>query len=85
MIANDTALNEPLHVYRSNETAQGTRVKRFYAIYGVTKPCAAGLGIMLFLTLFTIIGYGFIDPITSPYPFGRTGQHGADPVILSKN
>jgi peptide/nickel transport system permease protein len=67
MIANNTAQTTPTAGYRSNETALG-RTKAVLRYLKRNKTLAAGLSILLFLTLFTIVGYFFIDPISSPYP-----------------
>lgn len=53
--------------YRDGESVMG-RIGTFLRYLRRNKTLAAGIGIMLIMTIFTIVGYFYIDPRLDPYP-----------------
>lgn len=65
MTANTTV--QPTANYRAGESFIG-RIGTFLRYLRRNKTLAAGIGIMLIMTIFTIVGYFYIDPRLDPYP-----------------
>jgi peptide/nickel transport system permease protein len=65
MTVNTTA--QPRANYRAGESVMG-RIGTFLRYLRRNKTLAAGIGIMLIMTIFTIVGYFYIDPRLDPYP-----------------
>ncbi|MBX3000612.1 MAG: ABC transporter permease [Caldilineaceae bacterium] len=65
MTANTAA--QPVENYRSGESSAG-RIRAFLRYLRRNKTLAAGITILLLMTIFTIVGYFRIDPRIDPYP-----------------